>query len=123
VGKRGWVVIVLALAAVVVLVAVVDLGFRSHRGTIRGELVLVGGTASGAGNPLPGVVTFRSRNGDIQTVTTRDGSFSIDLPAGHYKVAGRSPLFRKDAKICGGGTEVSVRRSRTLFVSVRCEGA
>ena len=111
------------VAAVVGVVIVVLSIVGTDRGTIRGELVFVGGPAPGTSRPLPGVVTFRSRNGDIQTVTTRDGSFSIDLPVGHYQVAGRSPLFQSDARVCGSGTQVDVHARRTSVVTVRCVGA
>ena len=121
VRRRGWTSIAVFGATAVAIAIIAATFYGSHRGTVRGRLVFVGGIST-TERLLPGVVTFRSRNGDIQTVTTRDGSFSIDLPTGHYKVAGRSPQFQSDAALCGDGKEVDVRADRTSVVTVRCHG-
>jgi hypothetical protein len=115
--------IIAVVAVIVAGLALVVLSVGTDRGTVRGQLVVEGGPAPRVSRLLPGVVTFRSRNGDIQTVTTRDGNFTIDLPVGHYEVGGRSPLFENDAQICGRGTKVTVQVDRTATVSVRCRGA
>jgi hypothetical protein len=67
------------------------------RGTVTGRLVREGGPLGPGGqqpgvHPIPGTIRFTgSRHRVIMVRTSRAGRFSVQLPAGKYQVADRSP--------------------------------
>ena len=62
--------------------------------TVTGSFVAVGGPAPGSPRPLPGQVTAQNSAGHKFTVTVgKSGKFVLWLPAGLYRLTGRSPMF------------------------------
>jgi hypothetical protein len=67
------------------------------RGTVTGRLVREGGPLGPGGqqpgaHPIPGTIRFTAgRHRAIMVRTSRAGRFSVQLPAGKYQVADRSP--------------------------------
>ena len=71
---------------------------RDHaRGTVTGRLVREGGPLGPGGqqpgaHPIPGTIRFTAgRHRVIMVRTSHAGRFSVQLPAGKYQVADRSP--------------------------------
>jgi len=67
------------------------------RGTVTGRLVREGGPLGPGGqqpgaHPIPGTIRFSTGEHQVIMVrTSRAGRFSVQLPAGKYQVADRSP--------------------------------
>jgi hypothetical protein len=66
------------------------------RGTVTGRLVREGGPLGPGGqqpgaHPIPGTIRFTAGHRVIMVRTSRAGQFSVQLPAGKYQVADRSP--------------------------------
>lgn len=72
-------------------------GSGSSRGTVTGRFVMEGGPLGPGGQQppvrsLPGTILFTGAGHQRFTVQTgRSGTFSLQLPAGRYRVVGRSP--------------------------------
>jgi hypothetical protein len=96
----------------------------SAYGTLTGVLQAVGGPAPGAPRPLPGEVAITNSAGKVVTArASTDGTFSAELPAGAYKVTGRSPLYESGAKNCRPTppTTVVVASGEPARVTLYCE--
>jgi hypothetical protein len=89
-------------------------------GTIAGTLREVGGPPPGRDLTVAGVVRVEGARGSWQGQTTPRGDFSVDVPAGTYRVTGSSPTYDNNLRdACGGGTVV-VTRGHTTRVQVIC---
>jgi photosystem II stability/assembly factor-like uncharacterized protein len=93
-------------------------------GTVTGTFVAVGGAAPGLPRPLPGQVTAANTAGRKFTVTVgKSGRFVLSLPAGVYRLTGRSPMFSVNGAegTCAADQPVRVRAGKkTLGVEVVC---
>jgi len=91
-------------------------------GTVTGTFVAVGGAAPGLPRPLPGQVTAANTAGRKFTVTVgKSGRFVLSLPAGVYRLTGRSPMFSVNGAegTCAADQPVRVRAGKkTLGVEV-----
>jgi hypothetical protein len=97
----------------------------SGSGQLAGALEAAGGPAPGSPGPLPGTVFVWSvRSGKLVATTTvgTQGTFSVTVPAGSYRVTGRSPLYESGNADCiGTPATVTVRARATRHVQVWCE--
>jgi hypothetical protein len=93
-------------------------------GFVTGSFVAVGGPAPGSTRPLPGQVTAQNSAGHKFTVAVgKSGKFVLWLPAGVYRLTGRSPMFSVNGVegTCAADQPVLVRaRKKTLGVEVVC---
>ena len=93
-------------------------------GTVTGSFVAVGGPAPGSPRPLPGQVTAQNSAGHKFTVAVgKSGKFVLWLPAGLYRLTGRSPMFSVNGAegTCAADQPVRVRAGKkTLGVEVVC---
>lgn len=85
-------------------------------GTVEGKLALEGGPPSQSGNavhPVRGTVILSRVGSDetYRTVAATDGTFSVDVPAGTYRLSGKSPLAR-----FGNGREISSSAAASVQV-------
>ncbi len=92
--------------------------------TVTGSFVAVGGPSPGLPRPLLGQVTAKSSTGHKFTVTVgKSGRFVLSLPAGVYRLTGRSPMFSVNAVegTCAADQPVRVKAGKkTLGVEVVC---
>ena len=80
---------------------------------VPGTFVRVGGPAPGSPVPLPGTITARGATGETFTATAgRNGRFTLLLPAGAYRVTGRSPLMQSGQMVCVATAELYVIRGK-----------
>ncbi len=93
-------------------------------GTVTGTFAAVGGAAPGLPRPLPGQVTAANTAGRKFTVTVgKSGRFGLSLPAGVYRLTGRSPMFSVNGveRTCAADQPLRVRAGKkTLGVEVVC---
>ena len=93
-------------------------------GSVTGSFVAVGGPAPGSTRPLPGQVTAQNSAGHKFTVAVgKSGKFVLWLPAGVYRLTGRSPMFSVNGVegTCAADQPVLVRAGKkTLGVEVVC---
>jgi hypothetical protein len=93
-------------------------------GFVTGSFVAVGGPAPGSTRPLPGQVTAQNSAGHKFTVAVgKSGKFVLWLPAGVYRLTGRSPMFSVNGVegTCAADQPVLVRAGKkTLGVEVVC---
>ena len=93
-------------------------------GFVTGSFVAVGGPAPGSTRPLPGQVTAQNSAGHKFTVAVgKSGKFVLWLPAGVYRLTGRSPMFSVNGAegTCAADQPVRVRAGKkTLGVEVVC---
>jgi hypothetical protein len=84
-------------------------GPADSRGTVTGRLVMEGGPITPSGQqpdsrPIPGLIEFTRAGHRVLTVRAgRSGLFSARLPAGTYRIAGRSPRI---AEVSHGRTRI-----------------
>jgi hypothetical protein len=94
-------------------------------GTVTGSFIAVGGPSPGLPRPLLGQVTAKSSTGHKFTVTVgKSGRFVLLLPAGVYRLTGRSPMFSVNGVegTCAADQPVRVRAGKkTLGVEVVCQ--
>jgi hypothetical protein len=91
-------------------------------GILAGHLYGVGGPAPGAPRPWPGTVTLTGGLGvhrDIQV--SASGRYSVQLPAGTYVVAGRSPLYQSGTGVCRAAGAVTVTSGHRTQADVLCQ--
>ena len=97
-------------------------GQPSATGTVVGRFVREGGPIRLGGKQpltvrLPGTVQFVSPHGRrVSVVTGKSGTFSLKLPPGTYRVAGRTPRLPGP----GGGRGRETPCSQPLSVTVAC---
>ena len=93
-------------------------------GSVTGSFVAVGGAAPGSRRPLLGQVTAQNSAGHKFTVAVgKSGKFVLWLPAGLYRLTGRSPMFSVNGAegTCAADQPVRVRAGKkTLGVEVVC---
>lgn len=84
-------------------------GSAGYHQTVTGRFVRVGGPAPGSPVSLPGTITARAATGETFTARAgRDGRFTLSLPAGAYRVTGRSPLMQSGQMVCVATAELYV---------------
>jgi hypothetical protein len=77
-------------------------------GTVTGRFVMEGGPLGPGGQqpkarPIPGLVQFMAGRRMIKVPVGRSGTFSVSLPPGTYRVAGRSPRITQVAGTAPAG--------------------
>lgn len=88
--------------------------------TLTGVLRATGGP-SGATQPgLPGKVSFESGGKRTTATASPDGTFSVTLPPGEYRVTGTSPQYGSGEGICRTDSPVKVGKSQVRGVVVAC---
>jgi len=95
-------------------------------GSVTGSFVAVGGPAPGSPRPLPGQVTAQNSAGHKFTVTVgKGGKFVLWLPAGLYRLTGRSPMFSVNGVegTCAADQPVRVKAGKKALggVEVICQ--
>jgi len=92
--------------------------------TVTGSFVAVGGPSPGSPRPLPGQVTAQNSAGHKFTVAVgKSGKFVLWLPAGLYRLTGRSPMFLVNGVegTCAADQPVRVKAGKkALGVEVIC---
>jgi hypothetical protein len=92
--------------------------------TVTGSFVAVGGPSPGSPRPLPGQVTAENSAGHKFTVAVgKSGKFVLWLPAGLYRLTGRSPMFLVNGVegTCAADQPVRVKAGKkALGVEVIC---
>jgi hypothetical protein len=86
----------LTCLAAVLLAAACSTAHAPPLGTVTGRLVLEGGPLGPGGQQpgtraIPGTVKFTGAGQPVTVRTNSAGVFSVQLPAGRYQVADRSP--------------------------------
>jgi hypothetical protein len=97
-------------------------GSAGYHQTVPGTFVRVGGPAPGSPVPLPGTITARAATGETFTARAgRNGRFTLSLPAGAYRVTGRSRLMQSGQMVCVATAELHVLRGNpAASVTVVC---
>ncbi len=91
-------------------------------GSVRGELVAVGGPPSTPSQPLTkGEVRLETPSGKSYSARVgQDGRYSIELPAGTYTISGRSPEYLQGDRWLCRGRSVRVTRGGSAVRYVIC---
>lgn len=95
--------------------------YADETGTLRGQLLFVGGPPSGKPRPLTGFVTFAGPTRTHVRVG-RGGQFLARLPTGVYRVVGHSPQYGYGRSPCFATSTASVVAGTTVHVDVFCQG-
>lgn len=109
----------------------------SHTGqAVGGMLRLVGGLESAQPEGVPGTVTATrvSSDGSLRSVCSAtvgaDGTFTLVLAPGRYRVVGRSPMFNGGAADCVADGDVvipapspsgMIANGQNMFVNIDCQ--
>lgn len=89
-------------------------------GTVTGHLVRAGGPAPGAAVPLPGTVTATSGSSAFHATAGNDGSFTITVPAGSYRLTGSSFQVQDGKETCIAAGPAVVRAGATTTAVITC---
>ena len=121
---RGRVVVAsLSLLFVGELSAVLALHTNTPRyhSAVTGQLLISGGPAPGTPRPSLGEVTARSANGQSFSISVpSSGKFTLQLPAGKYKLTGSSPQFGNGQYKCAALASMTVLKGKSIHDDVYC---
>ena len=113
-----------AFALCTVVLAMAACSDRTSRdddaGTVKGELIRVGGPAPGAPVPLKGTVRFQSGQRVVNVTVGRTGRFEVRLPAGRYTVEGTSSQIQGGSGPCSAPVDVDVSAGEVQEQRVIC---
>ena len=88
--------------------------------TVHGMLRMTGGP-SGATQPgVPGNVFFDAGGERTTATASPDGTFSVQLPPGEYRVTGTSPQYGSGKGTCRADRTLKVGRPQVRRVVVAC---
>jgi hypothetical protein len=105
---------------------------QAEAGTVTGHLQMEGGPIGPGGaqpsaRPIPGTVQFASGQRQVALVRVgSSGAFSVPLPAGTYRVSGRSPRVievsggRHRELPCAPPRSVTVTAGHTAALTLSC---
>ena len=115
--SRGFSALVGAGALLSVAVSGCSPGEEVAAGSVAGTFRAGGGPYPGVNRPLHGTITF---DGPVRRDVTPDpdGTFTLDLPPGTYRVVGR-PVGRRDPTTCPS-TTATVMTEQVSTVEVGC---
>jgi hypothetical protein len=92
-------------------------------GRVVGVLEAVGGPAPGTPRPMSRRAYLQETHGatKISVFVASNGKFSTTVPAGSYKVWGRSPQFNGGKVLCNAAGSIRVRRAKITHALVMCQ--
>jgi hypothetical protein len=90
-------------------------------GTLTGHLYGVGGPAPGAPRPWTGTVTLTGPGVHRDIAVGADGRFSVQVSAGTYTVAGRSPRYADGTGVCRAAGAATVTAGHRTRADVLCQ--
>jgi hypothetical protein len=92
-------------------------------GRVVGVIEAVGGPAPGTPRTLSGMAYLQETHGAIKMSVhvSSSGKFSATVPAGTYKVSGRSPQFNGEKVSCNAAGSISVKKAKTTHALVMCQ--
>jgi hypothetical protein len=90
-------------------------------GTLAGHLYAVGGPAPGAPRPWPGTVTLTGPGEHRYIAVGAAGRFSVQVPAGIYIVAGRSPRYEDGTGVCRAARPATVTVGHLTQTDIFCQ--
>ena len=95
-------------------------GCAGSQGSVTGRLLLQNGPLVTGYHPVPGTITAISTSGK-RFVATADaaGHFALKLPAGRYRMIGRSPQYYSNADCVS--EDVTVKGGRRAINDVYCQ--
>jgi hypothetical protein len=90
-------------------------------GTLTGHLYGVGGPPPGAPQPWAGTVTLTGPGVHRDIAVGAGGRFSVQVPAGTYTVAGRSPRYADGTGVCRAAGAATVTAGHRTRADVLCQ--
>lgn len=69
-------------------------------GTVQGRLLMVGGPAPGASDPISGRLTIKGTGSTLRADIGKDGKYAIQLAPGDYRITATSPSIDDGAMTC-----------------------
>lgn len=99
-------------------------GALPSTGALRGVVQMVGGPAPGSSRPVPATLSIRRfGHRPVEVSTAADGAFSVELPAGTYKVSARRAPYRHGVAACDPtvGRTICVHHGKTTDIVIDCE--
>jgi hypothetical protein len=94
-------------------------------GTVTGHLEMVGGPVTPSGrtrvSPVPGTITAVSGSSTFHATAAGNGSFTLTLPAGAYRLTGTSPQDNDGQATCTANAPVTVRTGQATHADVACQ--
>lgn len=99
-------------------------GAHVERSRISGRLLAVGGPAGVKAERLPGTVTAVDirTHGSFAAAVRSNGRYVMHLPAGRYRLLGRSPRYLSGEPSCHPARPVvTLRRGAVITADVLCQ--
>jgi hypothetical protein len=90
-------------------------------GTVQGRLLMVGGPAPGAPDPVPGRLTIKGTGSTLHADIGKDGTYAIQLAPGRYRITATSPSIDDGAMTCTTApATTTLTAGRTVTADVVC---